>query len=112
MFLSRRFAVCLGAVVVSLATLVPAASAAIAPAVPRSMHARDALPSDCTLTNNNSDWFLKCTARPPTQEWELGADCVLKYGIYYFRAGNVVTGDGTSTLALCPGSIDVGYYPV
>jgi hypothetical protein len=110
---SRRPAVCLAAVAVSLATLVPVASAATAPAAPGGMHPRDAIPSDCTLTNNNvPEWFLKCTARPATQKWEIGADCVLKYGVYYFRAGNVVTGDGTSSMEDCPGSIDMGFYPV
>jgi hypothetical protein len=63
-------------------------------------------PSDCSVTTGPpyETVQMTCTARPGTQQWQLFANCT--YGSRINEPdvdvyGNVVTGDGTSSL-LCP----------
>jgi hypothetical protein len=65
-------------------------------------------PSDCTMTLGPpyETVQMTCTGRPATQQWQLFANCT--YGMKINSPdvdvyGNIVTGDGTSTL-LCPRS--------
>jgi hypothetical protein len=107
---SWRPVICLAAAAVSLLTAVPAASAATAA---DRVHPLNAIPSDCTLRGiYPTEVTLTCTVRPATQEWEVGAACLIKVGIYNFRYGNTVTGDGTSTIPICPGATDQGFFPL
>ena len=64
-----------------------------------------AIPADCTLrVSITGTVTLTCTARPATQEWEVGAACFVKAGIYNLHFGNAVTGDGVSTISSCIGA--------
>jgi hypothetical protein len=71
------------------------------------------VPSDCSFTYEGGlSLALSCTARPPTQVWNLEVYCGLFiHGIPTGVAGNEVTGDGTST-ATCSKEIEAGYLEI
>jgi hypothetical protein len=62
-----------------------------------------AVPGDCTgsLTAPPVTVHMTCTARPATQQWQLFVNCLRSGGSDVDVYGNIVTGDGTSTLH-CP----------
>ena len=66
------------------------------------------IPADCTVTQTAfNNMFMTCTNRPPTQRWHLQAFCA-NIGGGDFWNGNVVTGNGTSSITWCGG---YAYYP-
>ena len=113
---SRRSPIILTTVALSLLLAVPAAASTVSPAsVPSPAHPRDAVPADCTVRGvaGTLKLTMTCTARPAGQQWQLGAACILDYPYKYdYKYGNIVTGDGTSTIPDCPGPIDVVFDPV
>lgn len=67
-----------------------------------------AIPSDCTVSQTAfNNMFMDCTARPATQHWHLQAFCA-NIGGGDFWDGNVVTGNGRSSITWCGG---YAYYP-
>jgi hypothetical protein len=57
------------------------------------------IPSDCSFTYEGGlSLALGCTARPPTQVWNVEALCGLIHGMFGGTAGTEVTGGGTSTV--------------
>jgi hypothetical protein len=87
---------------------VPAAAAtttAVRVGTPGIVRPLAAIPADCTLrVSITGTVTLTCTARPATQEWEVGAACFIKAGVYNLHYGNAVTGDGVSTISSCIGA--------
>ena len=92
----------------------PAAASVAGPAkAPGTARLLAAIPADCTLRGLYPfEVTLTCTARPATQQWELEAGCLLKPGVYTLRFGNVVTGDGTSTIPTCLGATNEVFVPL
>jgi hypothetical protein len=105
----RRCVSCLAVAAMTLLAAVPVASASTAPG---RAHPMNAIPSDCAAHTVGAGVTMTCTARPPTQEWEVGADCWIKVGVAQPREGNTVTGDGTSTIATCLSPSNVGFIPL
>lgn len=67
----------------------------------------DQVPSDCTVTQTTyNDMFMTCSNRPPAQRWHLQAECAHFWAI--IRNGNIVTGNGTSSVTNCAA---YAYYP-
>jgi hypothetical protein len=66
------------------------------------------IPTDCTVTQTTfNNMFMTCTNRPPAQHWHLRAFCA-NIGGGDFWDGNIVTGNGTSSVTWCGG---YAYYP-
>jgi hypothetical protein len=72
-------------------------------------------PSDCSVVTGPpyETVQMTCTARPGTQQWQLFANCT--YGSIINQPdvdvyGNVVTGDGTSSLKCPPSTFEVLAY--
>ena len=65
------------------------------------------IPSDCSFTwGGGLSLALGCTARPPTQVWNIEALCGFPlHGMFGGTAGTEVTGDGTSTVT-CTSTIE------
>lgn len=60
----------------------------------------DQVPSDCTVTQTTyNDMYMTCSNRPPAQRWHLQAECAHFWSI--IRNGNIVTGNGTSSVTNC-----------
>jgi hypothetical protein len=76
-----------------------------APAASATVIHPNAVPADCKFNTPNGSATLTCTARPAGQIWALTASCWLKDGltgpIFVVKSGNEVTGNGTSTIAIC-----------
>lgn len=67
-----------------------------------------AIPPDCTVSQTTyNNMFMDCTSRPPTQRWHLQAFCA-NIGGGDFWDGNIVTGNGRSSITSCGG---YAYYP-
>jgi hypothetical protein len=65
------------------------------------------IPADCTLnTTGHTSASLTCTQRPANQQWNLTVECLP--WLPKFMAGNIVTGDGTSTVQCGAGVLIVG----
>jgi hypothetical protein len=62
-----------------------------------------AVPADCTgsLGAPPVTVHMTCTDRPATQQWQLFVNCLRSGGSDEDVYGNIVTGDGTSSLR-CP----------
>ena len=64
------------------------------------------IPSDCSFTYEGGlSLALTCTARPPTQVWNIQALCGLVRGMPSGTPGTKVTGEGTSTVT-CGSTIE------
>jgi hypothetical protein len=59
-------------------------------------------PWGCNLSRSTAPTIsATCTGQPPTTQWNINTDCYVARGIIESGFGNVVTGDGTSTVT-CP----------
>jgi hypothetical protein len=74
---------------------------------------RDAVPSDCTVTGIlPATMIMRCSDRPPNQQWRSGADCYNGAGGYVFKYGGIATGDGESNITGCYPRKDIGFFPL
>jgi hypothetical protein len=59
-------------------------------------------PWGCNLSRSTAPTIsATCTGQPATTEWNINTDCFVREGIVDSDSGNVVTGNGTSTVT-CP----------
>jgi hypothetical protein len=59
-------------------------------------------PWGCNLSQSvASTVSATCTGQPPTTQWNINTDCYVRRGVIESGFGNVVTGNGTSTVT-CP----------
>lgn len=95
----------------SLLLLLPLGTSSIAQASTRPAEQSFAPPSDCTVSTQGTNpalpvtYWLTCTNRPASQQWRVGLSGLRWRGGFYIQ-GNIVTGDGTSTVTSPPGTLD------
>jgi len=83
----------------SLAGLTVAAAAVTVLGLAAPPASADPIPSDCTVSNVSWDTrSLTCTNRPAGQQWAFSMVCT-SIGGHERYDGNIVTGNGTSTVS-------------
>jgi hypothetical protein len=111
MSFSRRLALPLSVVALSISIAGPALASTGGPA---GIIRLDPVPSDCTVRGIlPATMIMTCNNRPANQQWRSGADCYdWTTGGYDFKYGSIATGNGSSNITGCYPRQNIGFFPL